>query len=238
MKKISSAMQWAFLVLAWAISCLAARPAALVRYDFGGDSAEPDQRAAGVSATPFRAGPDLNRVLLGDGFPSPGWSAEGWSTASTINPDTSGSYAFLRLTPQPGEALTLTSLSFDFRPHGSGPRRGQVEVLVGDLRRPSLPDWIFAHPDQSLPTDPDFRKTWERVSLSSDAFQDITETVEIRIYAYDAQHSDRDLAFDSIVLNGDVTFTPVPEPRLSLLLAAGGGLVAWGRPRAWPKARS
>lgn len=229
-------MRWALPVFAWAISCLAARPAALVRYEFGGDSAVPDQRDAGVSATPFRAGPDLNSVLLGDGFPSPGWLAEGWSTAATINPETSGSYAFLRLTPLPGEALTLTSLSFDFRPHGSGPRRGQVEVLVGDLRRPSLPDWIFAHPDQSFPTDPDFRKTWERVNLSSDAFQDITETVEIRIYAYDAQHSDRDLAFDNIVLNGDVTFVPVPEPRLTLLLATGAGLVAWSLPRARPRA--
>lgn len=200
----------AVTALALAASSLAAPAIDLVAYDFSLGSATVTRSADNLDATPFRAGPALDTVVVGDGNPGPGWSAQGWSTDSTIDPDTSGSYAFLRLTPRAGQSVTLTSLIFQFRPHGSGPRKGQVEVLVGDLRRPSLPDWFFQHPDQTTPDDPSVYKTWETISLSSPEFRNLTETVEIRFYAY--MHSTVTANWRSTTSCSSAMWSPRPSP--------------------------
>ena len=190
--------------------------------DTGPSGVDPD-----VFTTVFEPGAAITSAALTDnGQPLPSWSVKNWTTSSDSSDALeSDSYVWFRITPDPGTTMTLTGITIDVRPHGSGPDRFAVSVVDVATGFGSRLGGDLLHSDQS--TIADGFKTWETLSAASDLFEDLTGTFEIRIYGYDAKQADSEVLFDNVHLVG--VATQVPEASIALLLAPSAILLAWRR---------
>lgn len=205
--------------------------AVLARYNFDADTTN-SAGAANITVSSFTGGPGLTEVahVTTDGQPPGSWYGENWSTSNDATAvRDSDLYAWFRVTVDSGMTMSLTNLSFDVKPHGSGPRSVLVDVIqVGGPIAGNLLGNVFYHTDQSQTGELDpastsggasTRKVWETANFGSSSFTNLTGTYEIRIFGYNAPQSDREALIDNIILQG--TVTAIPEPSAFLLCGLG-----------------
>ena len=198
----------------------------ITRYEFLSGTG-PSTVASGIAATAFEPGASIvSGSLSGDGQPAPSWQGTHWTTSSDPSDALlSDSYVWFRITQDIGKAMTLTGIQLDVRPHGSGPDSFVVSVVEVSTGLGSQLGAPLLHSDQR--TIADGFKAWETLSATSNAFQSLTGTYEIRIYGYDAKQVEREVLFDNVTIVG--TVFAVPEPSTTLLLALSGGWLWWRR---------
>jgi hypothetical protein len=132
------------------------------------------------------------------------------------------SYFTFTITPNVGEELDLSSLTFNVARGGGGgtPRGYAVRTSV---------DAFAANVTQAdVGT---VRPTWTSVTadLSGPAYQHLTTGTTFNLYMY-APSTGSSMEFDSITVNGTVAAV-VPEPATGLLLGLGGLLLRSRRAR-------
>ena len=202
--------------------------ATIVQFGFVSDFTA-SEIAPDIAATSFNSGPAISSVNLdNDGQPPQSWSGTNWVTSD--NPSdalSSDSYAWFRVTPQAGMAMTLTSIAFDVRPDGSGPDSFIVSIIDVTSGLSSQMGGVLMHSDQTKFDGG--RKTWETLFASSDSLLSLIGTQEIRIYGFDAAQSNRDVLLDNVSLFG--TVFSVPEPSLPSLLSLSGVFLVCRRRR-------
>lgn len=194
--------------------------AATVLY-YGFQSAYTPEAAPEVAGTEFYGGPALTQITIveDDGQTPPAWSGNNWVTSNEASDAlASNSYASFQVTPEVDIAMTILSIAFDVRPHGSGPDAYLVTVTDIGSGFTTQMGGELAHSDQTI-FDPG-RKPWQTLLASSDTLLNLTGTQEIRIYGYSAAQANRELLLDNIKLSG--TFSAAPEPSLVSLIALSG----------------
>lgn len=145
-------------------------------------------------------------------------SASGDTTESAaVSNDDSWSFT---VTPNPGAAVSLTSLDFQ---HGNNSQATGVSFTSNFVVRSSLDGFVA-----NLGTGVYSRTTSSTTSTFSTAnidltgaeFQNLTAPITFKIFEFDASTNSQDIArLDNVVLNG----TSVPEPSGLMAVAAGAG---------------
>jgi len=163
---------------------------------------------------------------------APNYAASNWARVSsdqtgTGNGDNSigvaiGANEFhsFTLTPQTGNVLNLSSLTFDAAFYGgasgfnaSFALRSSVDSFASTIGS------IFVAPAQNTST-PTFGS--HSIDLSGVVFQGLSSSIEFRIYIFDnTSGNGRYLGLDNVVLNGSLS--AVPEP--STYAALSGGVI-------------
>jgi predicted extracellular nuclease len=137
-----------------------------------------------------------------------------------LNP---GEYFSVTLTPQPGFALHLTSLTFTIQRSGTGIRTYAVRSDAGgDAFATNLPASISpANANLSVPADNVFFYAFDAntnaqngstVTLTGANFQNITGPVTFRFYGWNAEASGGTFSIDNVTFNGDVAAASGPTP--------------------------
>lgn len=126
------------------------------------------------------------------------------------------SYFQFTVTPNAGQAMNLTSLTFN-AVFGDLPPAGFV------LR--SSADGYATNIDSQLVTANDYQNpAFYTEDLTAAAYQNLTDPISFRVYSFGLRPDRTAMFYDDLTLNG--TFTPVPEPATLLAVAAVGLAVA------------
>jgi hypothetical protein len=156
-----------------------------------------------------------NGINTATGDPAPEWSQKPNATASTqILSYTNGDYWTFTVTPNPGQELNLTSLTFQITVANSGiPISYYLSTNVSGFDAPVGTPVNNATGGFGTVRDP--------IDLSGVEFQGVTTPIEIRMYLWNTAGggtSGSRWGFDNITLNGTVA----PEPTTLALLTLGG----------------
>lgn len=143
-----------------------------------------------------------------------------------------GKYWSFSITPTSGAQIGLSSLTFDSAFYGG--TTGFVASFAvysnagGDNFATLLGTATANSQNTGSPT-----LSAKTIDLSGAAFQNLTSSVQFRIYPFDNTSSaTRQLGGDNFVLNGAATAIPVPEPSSYALIGAGlAALAATSRRR-------
>jgi len=177
-----------------------------------------DGSAGNETTLPADAQPDdatLSVMSRGAGVnPSPAsgaFSANGWSTGALDTTD----YFEFTLTPDSGFAATLTSLVFDERRSGTGPRdiavRSSLDSFATDIITFNVPDNTSTRE--------------QTVSLGS-SFEDLEGDTTFRIYGYNAEGGAGTWRIDNVVLSGTIESSgPPPPPSTNVQFSASSASV-------------
>jgi hypothetical protein len=164
--------------------------------------AQPDDATLSVMSR----GAGVNPSTAGGAF-----SANGWSTGALDTTD----YFEFTLTPDSGFAATLTSLVFDERRSGTGPRdiavRSSLDSFATDIITFNVPDNTSTRE--------------QTVSLGS-SFEDLEGDTTFRIYGYNAEGGTGTWRIDNVVLSGTIESSgPPPPPSTNVQFSASSASV-------------
>ena len=185
----------------------------LVDYQFDAGSAAPTSTDVNVGGSSFDIGP------AGSGA-SPAWIISGGTEmalayansapASEADAVSNGSFFGFTITPDSGYQVDLTNLTFDTIANATQDLSGNTEVTF--FVRSSVDNYgstidSFTQPYvNSFSFDDTFSRT---VTLSDQAFQEVTEATTFRIYIWDTSGSNlRTPRIDNVQLNGASTAIP------------------------------
>jgi hypothetical protein len=200
---------------------LPATAAVLVDYQFPGSVFTPTNTAANVTANTINNTGSTSNLTSGPALPN----------SLAISPDSNGittpalavsnnKYFQFSVTPDNNFDIDLTSLNFQTSRGGTSTPRGWV-------LRSSIDNYAANIDTQVVPTVQPTLTSYS-VDLSGTSFQNLTSSVNFRIYVY-GPVSGSFLFFDNLTLNGAVSpvvtaSTPEPSSIVALLsLAAIGG---------------
>ncbi|MEW6156783.1 MAG: hypothetical protein AB1813_05085 [Verrucomicrobiota bacterium] len=203
-----------FISLAVLLSS-AALHAQLVVFSFNGSAGNestfaPDAQPANGTVGNMSRGSGLTPSSAAGTFSSTSF------TTGTL--DTTDFYSFT-ITPDAGFDLTLTSLQLDERRSSTGITswsvRSSLDNFSSDLSLFNVPDDTNTRLDQTT-------------TLGA-AFQNLTSTIEFRIYGFASESGAGTWRIDNVEAFG--SFSPVPEPEEYALAAALGlvGFAFWRR---------
>ncbi|MBM3833589.1 MAG: hypothetical protein FJ403_10030 [Verrucomicrobia bacterium] len=209
-------MKTSLIFLISIASLIRSGPAQIVTFSFTGSAGDEtsfaaDAQPANGSVSSMSRGLGLTATTSAGTF-----NAKSWTTGSAIGSD--DYYAF-SITPNSGAHLTLTSLVMDERRSSSGIRnwsvRSSLDSFASDLASFSVPD-------------NDDTRTGQSTALGS-AFQNLTASVEFRVYAFSAESGTGTWRIDNVVLNGTLTSTPEPHEYAAVAGVALLGFAAYRR---------
>ncbi len=185
------------LALAWSGDA----GAQLVTYDFEGDVATPSFVDGEVSASDF----SRNAVAFGFSTGSPGdaISGNGWNASDR--------YWEFTVTANPGIALDLSSLSFDYRRSSTGPSGYEVTINGLNVSSGSMTATLTGN-------------TFYPATVPISGFSTLS-SAQVRIYGTGATGPSGTFRLDNVVLDG-LALRTVPEPSTWLLLAGGSVFLA------------
>ncbi|MEM7390910.1 MAG: PEP-CTERM sorting domain-containing protein [Verrucomicrobiota bacterium] len=203
------------LILIGTIAAQPAMSAILVSYLFNFNSTNPTTVDPNASAVSFNSIGGPGGPFGPIGSPPPGYSASGWAPMVGFDP---ARYLTISITVNPGFEMDLTSLDISERVTPTGPTTGEIRYSVDG----------FA---SSLGTGPlNMSMTFTNQSLPLND-NNLTGTIEFRLYASGAANAMGAFQVDNIVLNGTIlpSGSSVPEPSTFALLAGSGILIALRR---------
>lgn len=127
------------------------------------------------------------------------YNAKGWNSGSL----SSNLYYYFTITPQAGYSVNLNSFVFNGTASGSGPSnysiRTSIDNYASSITSPDLSGFI--------------------TDLSDDEFQNISESVTVRIYAWGASSPAGTFSVDDFYFTGSVTEEPILPEITSVLTA-------------------
>lgn len=203
-----------------ALTVITGRGAVLVSYDIAGETVPEivaptfvDENISASDLTPNRV-----TLSLGAGEQLVAQLSSGFYSQSTLSVDTTltnANYFSFTVTPDAGQMISLTNLTLQGRAGGATtPRAFYVFSSASGFSSPDLLLSATTGGGGLTTTLADYT-----VPLSSPEFQNLTGSVEFRIYVQ-LPSGTSGVNFDNIVLNG--TVTAVPEPAaLTLIIATG-----------------
>lgn len=197
----------------------------------------PTSVGAGLTAgvlTPMNLNAPAGITLLSDAYIA--WSrSAGTSDTSLAAALAENTYFSFTLTPSVGQALTVTSISFDAVAGTAGPSDRSFYVLAdktgfttgGMLLTGSTVSGSPLMPYNTTPSDVNFSADLSANSL----FANISDSVTFRIYLRTPTTS-QNIGFDNLTVNGVVTAVPEPSSLALLGLVGGFALLAVRNRRA------
>ena len=171
------------------------------------------------------AGVDASDTYTGWSRPNPN-PASGNTVTDALN---DGNFFTLSLTPNAGNALSLTSLTFDAFAATGGPSERSVYIFSDQAAFTAGNELFTASTVTGLPLIPYNGATADvnfSVDLSTIGALAIDEAISFRFYLQ-TPVAGQNLAFDDITVNGSV----IPEPASAALLMGGLGVAMLGLKR-------
>jgi hypothetical protein len=162
-----------------------------------------DVVASNLTVSGIGRGPGISGNAAGSRYNATSWSLAGM--------DTSDYFTFM-LTPDNGFSLQLTSLAYNGQKSGTGPGtfalRSSLDGFTANIGSPAI--------------------TGNLIDLSAPEYQEITGSIEFRLYAWGGTAAAGTYSVNDFVFEGIVN-AAVPEPATATLL--GFGLLGLGTRR-------
>jgi hypothetical protein len=184
---------------------------------FGSIFANPITGANPGASTPYTAGQTfdpnvtvsgISRVGVGNTSAVDRYNTNSWNTGA-IN---LGAYITWTITPQSGFEVDFLNFVYTGQTSGTGPNsfafRSSLDGFIGDIGAPIA--------------------TGTTISLAAAAFQNITSSIEFRMYAWGATTSAGTFSINDFTFNGEVVAAPasvVPETTSSIIWVGICGMV-------------
>lgn len=191
----------------------------LANYNFTGSVRTSSDSDSNSVATDLTDGAGVSPVYdTTNGNPTPSiaivsTSIDGSTNAAAV---TANDYVSFTITPAIGFSMNLTTLTFDYANYSTDGTFPAESFFVRSSTN------SFASNIGSTQSTPASAAsfTTASISLSAAAFQNVTSTIEFRIYFQDGTSDvDRGALLDNVVLNG--TVAAIPEPSTSMLMGLG-----------------
>lgn len=192
-----------------------ARGGQLVLFGFDNKTPSPNAGsiAAHLSVDPVTLGNGLTSRDYISGNPDTGFALSAGNWGTTASPDPEAYYEFT-LTPDSGNELTLTSISFDLRASSSGPDQWQLYSSQDNYAAPINSAVSFSNDGK-----------WYSQSLDfGGSFADLNDSITLQLFGLGSMGNAGTLSIDNLSFAGDVL---APEPAESVIPVAVG-LVLWG----------
>ena len=189
----------------------------IVTFSFNGSSGDetvfsPDSQPISATVGSMSRGPGLTANSFAGAF-----NSKAWTTAAAI--DATDYYSF-SIAPNSGFGMTMTSLSLDERRSLTGIRNWSVRSSL-DSFSSDLASFTVLDNDEV--------RTGQSTGLGT-AFQDLTSSLEFRIYGFASESGTGTWRIDNVQLSG--SFSAVPEPH-EYAFVAGLGLIGFAGWRRW-----